>query len=339
MSTAPPSDTSTDADPLPALRLRDSNTRHEPANGTPRNLSTTDQLELEENGVHTATATLNRRPAEPLPQSTDLSEDGDLLATEVLEDTKTFRIDDTHVGLPATHAVAATTSSLNRQRLGVDRLESTDLKAPSAVGPLNGAFYELTKRILDLLISVVLLICLSPILLMAAILVKLTDGGSIFYPHTRVGEGGNEFTCFKFRSMVVNAEKMKANLAFYNSHSDHRTFKIPDDPRVTWIGRWMRRTSVDELPQLWNVVKGDMSIVGPRPPVVTEVEQYTWDDMQRLAVKPGLTCIWQVSGRSRLPFPEQLRMDLQYIENRSLALDLKLILMTVPAVVSADGAY
>ncbi len=203
----------------------------------------------------------------------------------------------------------------------------------------SSALYLTAKRLLDIAMSALLLVLLSPVLLISALVVKLTDGGSVFYPHTRVGEGGNEFTCYKFRSMVVNAEKMKNELAFFNSHNDHRTFKIPNDPRVTWIGRWMRRTSIDELPQLLNVLKGEMSIVGPRPPVVSEVEQYTWDDMQRLVVKPGLTCIWQVSGRSRLPFPEQLKLDIEYIENRNMALDLKLIALTIPAVLSADGAY
>jgi len=222
---------------------------------------------------------------------------------------------------------------------GMLTLESTVVES-TVIGSLTDSLVYLTaKRALDIGMSAVLLIVLSPVLLFSAILVKLTDGGAVFYPHTRVGEGGNEFSCYKFRSMVMNADKMKAKLAFFNSHDDDRSFKIPDDPRVTKVGRWMRRTSIDELPQLWNVLKGDMSMVGPRPPLVTEVEQYTWDDMQRLAVKPGLTCTWQVSGRSRIPFPEQLQMDLAYIENRSLALDLKLIALTLPAVLSADGAY
>ena len=226
-----------------------------------------------------------------------------------------------------------------KQPAPFDSAGSLLLEPPKISGALDGLFYQATKRAIDVAASVVLLVLLSPLLLLSALLIKLADGGSVFYPHIRVGEGGNEFTCYKFRSMVVNAENMKDNLAFFNSHEDHKTFKIPDDPRVTWIGRLMRRSSVDELPQLWNVLKGEMSIVGPRPPVVSEVEQYTWDDMQRLVVKPGLTCIWQVSGRSRLPFPEQLKMDMQYIENRSLALDLKLIAKTLPAVLSADGAY
>ena len=242
-----------------------------------------------------------------------------------------------HLNYTSRHDLTIDDSVL--REASVDSSGTLVLDPPAASGPLNGAFYLTCKRMLDVSMSITLLILLSPLLLISALLVKLTDGGSIFYPHTRVGEGGNEFTCYKFRSMIVNAEQLKENLAFFNSHDDHRTFKIPNDPRVTWYGRWMRRTSIDELPQLWNVLKGEMSVVGPRPPVVSEVENYTWDDMQRLTVKPGLTCIWQVSGRSRLPFPEQLKLDLQYIENRSLALDLKLIALTVPAVLSADGAY
>jgi lipopolysaccharide/colanic/teichoic acid biosynthesis glycosyltransferase len=139
--------------------------------------------------------------------------------------------------------------------------------------------------------------------------------------------------------MVVDAEQLKATLEDRNSHDDSRTFKIPNDPRVTWIGRLMRRSSIDELPQLFNVLLGQMSLVGPRPPVPYEVAQYTRDDMRRLDVKPGLTCLWQISGRSRLPFPEQLRLDLQYVEERNLWLDFKVLLLTVPAVLSADGAY
>jgi lipopolysaccharide/colanic/teichoic acid biosynthesis glycosyltransferase len=257
-----------------------------------------------------------------------------LVPTDPLVDTQTYHLDDTQLEFPA--------KPKSRVRLQPPESLEREVVADGTLAldpPAAGELYLAAKRVLDVVLSAVALIVLSPVLLVSALLVKLTDGGSVLYPHTRVGESGNEFTCYKFRSMIVNAENMKSNLAFFNSHDDHRTFKIPDDPRVTWIGRWMRRTSIDELPQLYNVLRGDMSVVGPRPPVVSEVEQYTWDDMQRLAVKPGLTCIWQVSGRSRLPFPEQLKLDLQYIENRSMTLDLKLIAKTIPAVLSADGAY
>ncbi len=199
--------------------------------------------------------------------------------------------------------------------------------------------YLFAKRCLDVVGAVVALALFSPVILLAAALVKLTDWGPVLYAHTRVGLRGAEFRCFKFRSMVVNADRLQADLEGWNSHADSRTFKIPDDPRVTWIGRLMRRSSVDELPQLINVLVGHMSLVGPRPPVPHEVARYSADDLRRLAVKPGLTGLWQVSGRSRLPFPEQLRLDVEYIENRSLLFDLVLIARTLPAVLKADGAY
>jgi lipopolysaccharide/colanic/teichoic acid biosynthesis glycosyltransferase len=139
--------------------------------------------------------------------------------------------------------------------------------------------------------------------------------------------------------MVANAELLKAQLLAQNHHSDNRTFKIPDDPRITWIGRILRKTSIDELPQLWNVVRGEMSLVGPRPPLPSVVNLYSDRDRRRLNVQPGITCIWQVSGRGDLPFTEQVRLDLEYIQNRSLALDSKLLLLTIPAVMTGRGAY
>lgn len=214
-------------------------------------------------------------------------------------------------------------------------LENPDQSSVAA----NRKTYYAIKRGIDILGAAVALTVFSPIMLLAAILVKLTDFGPLFYCHPRVGLNGREFKCFKFRTMVVDADKQLGLLSSQNSHSDSRTFKIPNDPRVTWIGKLLRRSSIDELPQLFNVLSGEMSLVGPRPPVPREVAQYSWNDMRRLEVKPGLTCIWQVSGRSRLPFPEQLAMDIEYIENQSLWLDLNLIARTFPAVLSADGAY
>jgi lipopolysaccharide/colanic/teichoic acid biosynthesis glycosyltransferase len=203
----------------------------------------------------------------------------------------------------------------------------------------SSSVYLVAKRTTDIVGSLIGLVLISPIVALVAILTKLSDGGPLFYPHTRVGKWGREFTCYKFRTMVVDADKIKSDMAHMNTHDDHRTFKVPDDPRVTRMGRWLRRTSIDEMPQLWNVLRGEMSLVGPRPPVPMEVAHYDLDDMQRLMVKPGLTCIWQVSGRSRLPFPKQLEMDLEYIERRGYWFDLKLMLRTLPAVFSADGAY
>jgi len=199
--------------------------------------------------------------------------------------------------------------------------------------------YVSIKRVLDIVISSIAILLVSPLLLLSAVVIKLTDRGPVFYGHTRVGQDGREFQCYKFRSMVPDAEKVKSQILKLNAHDDHRTFKVPNDPRVTRVGFWLRRLSIDELPQLWNVLVGNMSLVGPRPPVPVEVAQYTPHDMRRLRVKPGLTCVWQVSGRSRIAFPEQLEMDLEYIANRSLWLDFKLLALTVPAVLTADGAY
>jgi lipopolysaccharide/colanic/teichoic acid biosynthesis glycosyltransferase len=199
--------------------------------------------------------------------------------------------------------------------------------------------YLVAKRALDLAIAGLILLVLSPLLLLVAVLVKIWDRGPVFFTQTRVGKGGQEFTCYKFRSMVPNAELLKAHLLGQNHHGDNRTFKIPCDPRITWIGRILRKTSIDELPQLWNVVRGEMSLVGPRPPVPSEVNLYSDRDRRRLNVQPGITCIWQVSGRGNLPFPEQVRLDLEYIQNRSLALDTKLLLLTIPAVLTGRGAY
>jgi lipopolysaccharide/colanic/teichoic acid biosynthesis glycosyltransferase len=205
--------------------------------------------------------------------------------------------------------------------------------------PTDSGLYRFAKRATDIVGSFLALLVLSPVIAVIAVFVKCSDGGPVFYPHIRVGKWGREFLCFKFRTMVVNADHLKPEIAHLNTHEDDRTFKVPDDPRITRIGRLLRRTSLDEVPQLWNVFRGNMSLVGPRPPVVQEVERYNLDDMQRLMVKPGLTCIWQVSGRSRLPFPKQLEMDMAYIQNRSYWLDAKLLLKTLPAVFSADGAY
>jgi lipopolysaccharide/colanic/teichoic acid biosynthesis glycosyltransferase len=222
-----------------------------------------------------------------------------------------------------------------RKEIGRDEVSSRAWREPVA----KARPYEILKRFLDIVGGIAGLVILSPLVLVVALIIKLTVNGPVLYRHTRVGLHGQEFTCYKFRTMVPNADEMKSNFQYSNHHNDHRTFKIPDDPRVTTFGRWLRRTSIDELPQLWNVVKGDMSLVGPRPPIPEEVERYTPGDMGRLLVKPGLTCIWQVSGRSELAFPIQLRLDLEYIKYRSLWLDLKLIVLTIPAVLTARGAY
>lgn len=200
------------------------------------------------------------------------------------------------------------------------------------------AMYVVCKRAVDIFISVTAILLLSPVVLLAALAVKFYDGGPILFSQVRVGKKGKEFRCFKFRSMIVNAEALRSTLLDQNEHADQRTFKIMNDPRITPPGRMLRRFSVDELPQLINVLRGEMSIVGPRPPLPSEVALYSAYDFQRLAVKPGLTCIWQVSGRSRLAFPNQVKLDIEYIRRRSLMTDLAIILKTFPAVLNGDGA-
>lgn len=195
------------------------------------------------------------------------------------------------------------------------------------------------KRAIDVTAAAVLLLLLAPLLLAVALCIKLTDRGPVLFWQTRVGQHGREFLFPKFRSMVANAEALKAKLLAQNDHGDGITFKMKRDPRVTWIGRIIRKTSIDELPQLLLVLQGTMSLVGPRPPVPSEVARYTLQDRRRLEVVPGLTCIWQVSGRGDIPFPQQVALDVQYIESQSLWLDLVVLLRTVPAVLFGRGAY
>jgi lipopolysaccharide/colanic/teichoic acid biosynthesis glycosyltransferase len=199
--------------------------------------------------------------------------------------------------------------------------------------------YSATKRCLDIFIALSALVILSPLMALVYFAIRITDLGPGIFTQTRVGKDGREFRCLKFRSMVTDAERLKQELLEQNKHNDHRSFKLDSDPRITWIGKFIRKTSIDELPQLLNVLCGDMSIVGPRPPVPSEVALYSNYDRQRLAVKPGLTCLWQVSGRGNLPFTEQVRLDIEYIEKQTLLYDMYLIVMTIPAVCLGRGAY
>ncbi|MCL6634046.1 MAG: sugar transferase, partial [Alicyclobacillus herbarius] len=178
----------------------------------------------------------------------------------------------------------------------------------------------------------------SPIMLMVALAIKLDDGGTVIYRQTRLGLNGRAFQMHKFRSMHKDADKRRADLLHRNEMSGP-VFKIRDDPRVTRIGRFLRRTSLDELPQLWDVLLGHMSLVGPRPPLPDEVEQYTVEQRRRLSVKPGITCTWQVSGRNRIDFERWVQMDLEYIDTWSYLKDWAILLRTIPAVVKQDGAH
>ncbi len=195
------------------------------------------------------------------------------------------------------------------------------------------------KRLLDILISLVALIMLSPLFAIVSLLIKLTDGGPVIYVQTRIGKQGKPFPFPKFRSMVIHADKLKDTLLNQAERKGDVTFKMKKDPRITKIGSFIRRFSIDELPQLWCVLIGDMSIVGPRPPVPREVALYTQEDRRRLEVTPGLTGIWQVSGRSDIGFKQQVELDVLYIESHGFLLDLKLILKTIPAVLTGKGAY
>ena len=196
------------------------------------------------------------------------------------------------------------------------------------------------KRTLDIAVSAAFLLLAVPVFGLIALLIRLEDGGPIFYWQKRVGLHGRVFPFPKFRSMAPNAEARLKEIAALNQHGNTGvTFKMKRDPRITRVGRTLRRFSLDELPQLWCVLRGDMSLVGPRPALPAEVARYTIAERRRLDTIPGLTCIWQVSGRSNLPFPIQCKLDTEYIESQSLRVDLKLLVHTVPAVITGKGAY
>jgi lipopolysaccharide/colanic/teichoic acid biosynthesis glycosyltransferase len=207
-----------------------------------------------------------------------------------------------------------------------------------ALAPTRSFYLRCGKRVLDLAGVALGTLLLAPVLLAIALAIKVNSTGPILYRSRRVGEGGRVFSFWKFRSMVRNAEMLRDELVHLNE-VDGPVFKMARDPRITRVGAFLRRSSLDELPQLWNVWRGDMSLVGPRPPIPEEVIQYQAWQMRRLSVRPGLTCLWQVSGRSCVGFDEWMRMDLAYIDRRSLRLDLSILLRTVPAVLSGKGAY
>ena len=197
---------------------------------------------------------------------------------------------------------------------------------------------QFTKRTLDIILSLIALLLLSPVFFIVGVLIKLEDRGPVFFRQTRVGQFGNEFTMVKFRSMCMDAERRLKELIAKNQHKDGVTFKLKDDPRITRVGKWLRKFSLDELPQFYNVLVGDMSLVGPRPPVPREVALYTPADRRRLAVKPGITCIWQISGRAEIDFSGQVQLDVRYIESQRLWMDMKILAKTIPAVISGKGA-
>ncbi len=199
--------------------------------------------------------------------------------------------------------------------------------------------YVFRKRLVDVILSAVGIVILLPVFMIIAAVIKISEPkGTIFFKQTRIGKDGKPFNMYKFRSMVANAEELLAELQHRNE-IEGAMFKMKSDPRVTKIGKLIRKTSLDELPQLWNVLKGDMSLVGPRPGLPREVDQYTSRDRLRLLVPPGCTGLWQVSGRNGLTFKQMVEMDLDYISRRSLFFDLRLILRTVVVMVYPKDAY
>lgn len=198
--------------------------------------------------------------------------------------------------------------------------------------------YSVVKRIFDVVAAVVFLILFFWVFIAVAIAVKLDDGGPVMYTSNRVGKFGKEFKFYKFRSMRPDADDIFEDIAQLNE-SEGELFKMKNDPRITRVGRFIRKTSLDEFPQIINIIKGDMSFVGPRPPLPREVKDYDEYAMQRLSVVGGLTCYWQIGGRSNIDFNGMLKLDLKYIRERGILTDLKILLKTIPAVIKGDGAY
>ncbi len=215
-----------------------------------------------------------------------------------------------------------------------NRIQFRMLIWSSTIGASN-AF----KRLMDIVLAVLALILGSPIFLVTAALVKLTSPGPIIFSQVRVGKYGRHFKFYKFRSMYIDAEARKAELLKLNESGDGVIFKMKRDPRITPVGRFIRKFSIDELPQLFNVILGDMSLVGPRPPLPAEVRTYSLEERKRLNITPGITCLWQVSGRSELPFQKQMALDKEYIASRSAWKDFLILLRTVPAIITGKGAW
>lgn len=210
--------------------------------------------------------------------------------------------------------------------------------AESGIAVRGKPAYSFAKRCFDIAVSLLILILFFWLFLIIIVAIKLDDGGKAIYVSERVGKHGKIFKFYKFRSMCINADKMVDKLDSSNE-TDGNLFKIKNDPRITRVGKFLRRASLDELPQIINVLKGDMSLVGPRPPLVREVENYAQLDYIRLAVVGGLTCYWQVKGRSSINFDGMVELDKKYIEERSVLTDIKILFLTIPAVLKGDGAY
>ena len=205
------------------------------------------------------------------------------------------------------------------------------------MSPAGGRYYRIAKRLLDIAVSLLLLILLLPLLSLIALAILILDSGPVLYQWKVVGKGGRPFTGYKFRTMVAEADKLKNELLSSNEMSGP-VFKMEKDPRITLVGKYLRKYSLDELPQLWSVLRGHMSLVGPRPPLQTEYEQFTDWQKQKLLVKPGITCLWQISGRSTVKdFDRWIELDLEYMQRRSFSNDLKILFKTVPVVLLGTG--
>lgn len=228
---------------------------------------------------------------------------------------------------------------------------NTTEKPTPRIGKLNADRYHMQevyrrknpvylriKRGMDVLLSAFALICLSPVFLGTAVAIKLEDGGPVFFSQLRAGKDMRSFKIYKFRSMRVDADAQLSEMLKDNEQTGH-AFKIKDDPRITKVGRVIRRFSIDELPQLINIIRGDMSIVGPRPILAFQMEECNEYERQRLVVQPGLTCYWQIGGRANIKWEDWVELDLDYIEDMSLLTDIKIILKTIPAVFDREGAY
>ncbi len=237
----------------------------------------------------------------------------------------------------AAHGAAAVSPDVVKVRF---LAPPSDWSLDARSGLLSAPRWKLAlKRMIDIWGAAFLLLLVWPIMLGAALAIRLSSRGPVLFRQERVGHHGRPFTMIKFRTMHRNAEEMLADVLFLNEHQAGPVFKVREDPRITPVGRVLRRTSIDELPQLFHVLAGTMSLVGPRPALPNETAEYSETARRRLLAKPGLTCVWQVSGRSEVDFDTWLEMDLDYIRNWSIGMDLRLLFATLPAVLSGEGAY
>ena len=238
---------------------------------------------------------------------------------------------------PPVH-VASTPTAFPAEQLRKPEIDMAVIEFVMSESPARSSWYEISKRTMDICVSALALLVLSPVFLLTALLVRLYDLAPSLYAQTRVGRGGKLFKCYKFRTMVIDADEMKQSLANHNHHKHGVTFKMPQDPRRTRLGRILRKTSIDELPQFWNVLKGDMSIVGPRPIIDEEAERYGPFFADYCAVRPGITGAWQVGGRNLTSYDHRVALDVDYVRNATLFDDLRIVLRTVAVVLTQKGA-